>query len=165
MPSSTLVSRSLVQQDKSKARLTTTIFVKTAFLAPSVIERTCSSMRQSSLKTSSYLVDQISDKNARRYKDHSQQQCRDYSNMIIHVDPESKQLHTRRRTCHHSPASLPVLRVKEPQQKPKPRLFPCSRPIVMLWGAMPDGRLVKVPHNRLRSAVNIGDQQIPERFH
>jgi hypothetical protein len=35
-----LVSRSLVQQDKSNARLTTTIFVKTAFLAPSVIERT-----------------------------------------------------------------------------------------------------------------------------
>ena len=43
MPSNILVSRSLVQQDKSTARLTTTIFVKTTFLACSVIERTCSS--------------------------------------------------------------------------------------------------------------------------
>jgi hypothetical protein len=43
---SALVSRSLVQQDKSNARLTTTMFIKTAFLAPSVIERTCSSMRR-----------------------------------------------------------------------------------------------------------------------
>jgi len=32
----------LVQQHKSNARLTTTIFVKTAFLVPLVIERTCS---------------------------------------------------------------------------------------------------------------------------
>ena len=42
-PSRALVSRSLVQQDKSNARPTTTMFA--AFLAPSVIEHTYGSMR------------------------------------------------------------------------------------------------------------------------
>ena len=42
-PSRALVSRSLVQQDKSNARPTTTMFA--VFLAPSVIEHTYGSMR------------------------------------------------------------------------------------------------------------------------